>query len=105
MPVRITLAPAFRPSAQMYGGCKALFWLPKVCSIALGFPLSHSFFQFVFSIARDLHFHGFTLLSCLHTHAGDVAQLVCTGCRVLLMYPRGANSVQCSLCGSINSAQ
>jgi LSD1 subclass zinc finger protein len=28
----------------------------------------------------------------------DTAQLVCNGCRVLLSYPRGAQSVQCSLC-------
>lgn len=28
----------------------------------------------------------------------DQSQIVCNGCRVLLSYPRGAQSVQCSLC-------
>ena len=33
------------------------------------------------------------------------AQLHCTGCRTLLMYPRGSLQVQCSICGSLNDAQ
>lgn len=35
-----------------------------------------------------------------------MAQLVCTNpqCTVVLMYPRGANQVQCSVCGHINDA-
>jgi LSD1 subclass zinc finger protein len=38
---------------------------------------------------------------CLPSAAGDnpdQSQIVCNGCRVLLSYPRGAQSVQCSLC-------
>eukprot|EP00877_Chromochloris_zofingiensis_P012136 jgi/Chrzof1/7176/Cz02g13260.t1 len=31
----------------------------------------------------------------------DTSQIVCNGCRVLLSYPRGAQSVQCSLCHNI----
>ena len=33
-----------------------------------------------------------------------MAQLVCTNqnCRVVLMYPRGATQVQCSVCHTIN---
>ena len=36
----------------------------------------------------------------------DMAQLVCSrqSCRVLLLYPRGAQQVQCSMCSMINSA-
>ena len=40
-------------------------------------------------------------------HAGnDMAQLVCSrpSCRVLLLYPRGATQVQCSMCSMINCA-
>ena len=35
-----------------------------------------------------------------------MAQLVCTNqnCRVVLMYPRGATQVQCSVCHTINCA-
>ncbi len=35
-----------------------------------------------------------------------MAQLVCTNqnCRVVLMYPRGASQVQCSVCHTINCA-
>ena len=37
---------------------------------------------------------------------GDMAQLVCNNpqCRVVLMYPRGASQVQCSVCGNLNCA-
>ena len=37
---------------------------------------------------------------------GDMAQLVCSSptCRVVLMYPRGASQVQCSICGTVNCA-
>ena len=36
----------------------------------------------------------------------QMAQLVCTNpqCMVVLMYPRGANQVQCSVCGHVNDA-
>eukprot|EP00959_Pyramimonas_sp_CCMP1952_P221837 4637780-Pyramimonas_sp.AAC.1 len=34
----------------------------------------------------------------------DMAQLVCGGCRTLLMYIRGATSVQCSQCNTVNLA-
>lgn len=36
----------------------------------------------------------------------DMAQLVCSSpnCRVVLMYPRGAARVQCSICGTMNCA-
>lgn len=35
-----------------------------------------------------------------------MAQLVCSSptCRVVLMYPRGASQVQCSICGTVNCA-
>lgn len=38
--------------------------------------------------------------------ADGLAQLVCSSpaCRVVLMYPRGAARVQCSLCGAVNCA-
>ncbi|CAL9166637.1 unnamed protein product [Musa hybrid cultivar] len=32
----------------------------------------------------------------------EMAQLVCGGCRTLLMYSRGATSVRCSCCNTIN---
>lgn len=32
------------------------------------------------------------------------AQLQCAGCQVMLMYPRGANNVQCAVCGVVSSA-
>lgn len=36
----------------------------------------------------------------------DMAQLCCSNaqCRVVLMYPRGAGAVQCSVCGNISDA-
>lgn len=33
------------------------------------------------------------------------AQLQCSGCQIMLMYPRGSNNVQCAVCGVVNSAQ
>ena len=33
-----------------------------------------------------------------------MAQLPCGGCQTLLMYIRGASSVQCSLCNTVNLA-
>jgi LSD1 subclass zinc finger protein len=33
-----------------------------------------------------------------------MAQLVCGGCHTLLMYIRGATSVQCSCCHTVNLA-
>uniref|UniRef100_A0A0A0L6K3 Zinc finger LSD1-type domain-containing protein n=2 Tax=Cucumis sativus TaxID=3659 RepID=A0A0A0L6K3_CUCSA len=33
-----------------------------------------------------------------------MARLVCSGCYTLLMYSRGAKSVQCSCCRTINAA-
>ena len=40
------------------------------------------------------------------TPAADMAQLCCSNaqCRVVLMYPRGAGAVQCSVCGNISDA-
>ncbi|KAG6594401.1 Vacuolar protein sorting-associated protein 2-like 2, partial [Cucurbita argyrosperma subsp. sororia] len=34
----------------------------------------------------------------------DMAQLICRGCRTLLMYARGATSVRCSCCHTVNLA-
>ncbi|KAJ6313988.1 hypothetical protein OIU78_017607 [Salix suchowensis] len=34
----------------------------------------------------------------------DMAQLICRGCRSLLMYPHGATSVRCSCCHAVNLA-
>lgn len=34
----------------------------------------------------------------------EMAQLVCGGCHTLLMYIRGATSVQCSCCHTVNLA-
>lgn len=34
----------------------------------------------------------------------DMAQLICGGCRTLLMYSRGATSVRCSCCHTVNLA-
>jgi LSD1 subclass zinc finger protein len=34
----------------------------------------------------------------------EMAQLECGGCRTLLMYIRGASSVQCSVCNTVNLA-
>ncbi len=43
---------------------------------------------------------------CRAAAGNEAAQLVCNNstCRVVLMYPRGASQVQCSLCGTINCA-
>lgn len=39
------------------------------------------------------------------TFAGmDMSQLICGGCRTLLMYTRGAASVRCSCCHTVNLA-
>eukprot|EP00879_Flechtneria_rotunda_P017045 GHRR01017851.1.p1 GENE.GHRR01017851.1~~GHRR01017851.1.p1 ORF type:complete len:139 (+),score=25.98 GHRR01017851.1:779-1195(+) len=42
-------------------------------------------------------------MACLPSAADnpDQSQIVCNGCRVLLSYPRGAQSVQCSLCHTV----
>ncbi|CAH8378746.1 unnamed protein product [Eruca vesicaria subsp. sativa] len=38
-----------------------------------------------------------------HAHVGmDMAHIVCGGCRTMLMYTRGANSVRCSCCQTMN---
>ncbi|GMI91999.1 hypothetical protein HRI_002869200 [Hibiscus trionum] len=34
----------------------------------------------------------------------EMAQLICGGCRTLLMYTRGATSVRCSCCNTVNLA-
>ncbi|KAJ6770765.1 PROTEIN LSD1 [Salix purpurea] len=34
----------------------------------------------------------------------DFAQLICRGCRTLLMYARGATTVRCSCCHIVNYA-
>lgn len=34
----------------------------------------------------------------------DQSQIVCNGCRVLLSYPRGAQSVECSICHIVTQA-
>ncbi|KAI8010298.1 Protein LOL1 [Camellia lanceoleosa] len=46
-------------------------------------------------------------LQCSHSRATpgtEMAQLVCGGCQTLLMYIRGATSVQCSCCHTVNLA-
>ncbi|CAL9211050.1 unnamed protein product [Musa acuminata subsp. burmannicoides] len=35
----------------------------------------------------------------------EMAQIICYGCRTLLMYTSGATSVRCSCCGTINIAR
>lgn len=43
---------------------------------------------------------------CFITAAGmEMSQLVCEGCRTLLMYSPGATSVRCSCCNTINPAR
>lgn len=43
--------------------------------------------------------------SCFLCKTGtEMAQLVCGGCHTLLMYIRGATSVQCSCCHTVNLA-
>lgn len=39
-----------------------------------------------------------------HCAGTEMAQLVCGGCHTLLMYIRGATSVQCSCCHTVNLA-
>ena len=51
--------------------------------------------------------HGkWTLSFCLYNSlpGTEMAQLVCGGCHTLLMYIRGATSVQCSCCHTVNLA-
>nr|GMD10322.1 Protein LSD1 [Ipomoea batatas] len=43
----------------------------------------------------------FSLKHVLHA-AMEMAQLICGGCRTLLMHPRGATSVRCSCCHTVN---
>jgi LSD1 subclass zinc finger protein len=42
---------------------------------------------------------------CLAVPNPDQSQIVCNGCRVLLSYPRGAQSVQCSLCHTVTQVR
>ncbi|CAH2078441.1 unnamed protein product [Thlaspi arvense] len=37
-----------------------------------------------------------------HPHGMDMAHIVCGGCQTMLMYTRGANSVRCSCCQTVN---
>ncbi|KAL0699218.1 hypothetical protein Bca4012_055340 [Brassica carinata] len=37
-----------------------------------------------------------------HPHGMDMAHIVCGGCRTMLMYTRGASSVRCSCCQTVN---
>ena len=43
-------------------------------------------------------------LNYKHFTGTEMAQLVCGGCHTLLMYIRGATSVQCSCCHTVNLA-
>jgi LSD1 subclass zinc finger protein len=43
-------------------------------------------------------------LKCEFSAGTEMAQLVCGGCHTLLMYIRGATSVQCSCCHTVNLA-
>lgn len=48
---------------------------------------------------------GIQLLSLYIILAGtEMSQLICGGCRTLLMYTRGATSVRCSCCHTVNLA-
>lgn len=41
----------------------------------------------------------------VNKHAGmEMAQLICGGCQTLLIYTRGAASIRCSCCHTINVA-
>ncbi len=42
--------------------------------------------------------------ACAACAGTEMAQLECGGCRTLLMYIRGASSVQCSVCNTVNLA-
>mmetsp|Transcript_54779 Transcript_54779/g.174034 ORF Transcript_54779/g.174034 Transcript_54779/m.174034 type:complete len:109 (+) Transcript_54779:172-498(+) len=37
------------------------------------------------------------------TSGGPQSQIICTGCRTLLVYPQGASNVRCALCNQITS--
>lgn len=54
-------------------------------------------------LIRGIKF-GCTKLYCNAFAGMEMAQLVCGGCRTLLMYTRGATSVRCSCCHTLNLA-
>ncbi|KAL0339928.1 UNVERIFIED_CONTAM: protein LSD1, partial [Sesamum radiatum] len=47
---------------------------------------------------------GFMQLKPSSSSGMEMAQLICGGCRTLLMYTRGATSVRCSCCHTVNLA-
>ncbi|KAK3024699.1 hypothetical protein RJ639_042921, partial [Escallonia herrerae] len=55
-----------------------------------------------FQTSMQLNF--VSVQSCRLLQGTEMAQLVCGGCHTLLMYIRGATSVRCSCCHTVNLA-
>lgn len=60
-----------------------------------------SVFVFVSDIIKGFDLFTTTLVFATGT---EMAQLICGGCHTLLMFIRGATSVQCSCCHTVNLA-
>ncbi|EIE25618.1 hypothetical protein COCSUDRAFT_83625, partial [Coccomyxa subellipsoidea C-169] len=84
------------------------------CRTLLMYPQARSLFQtaWKYLCCTAIGAQNVRCARCGHITAvppaggGDMAQLVCsnTSCRVVLMYPRGASQVQCSMCSTVNCA-
>lgn len=57
-------------------------------------------FYFLFSFYRYFSYCNLIWVNCTEI-AGMQSQLVCSGCRNMLLYPRGAPSVRCAVCQTI----
>lgn len=53
-----------------------------------------------FSMCRYFSYCNLFMVSCPEI-AGMQSQLVCSGCRNMLLYPRGAPNVRCAICNTI----
>ena len=100
---RLTLSSVAGPQSQIRcGGCNILLLYPQGASNVRCSQCGHIS---PVSIAGGRSEGEMIIRPCDNVHLGpDSAQLVCSNCRMLLVYPRGAGTVQCSICQTLNPA-
>ncbi|KAG6492333.1 hypothetical protein ZIOFF_047289 [Zingiber officinale] len=89
-------------SQVVCSGCRTVLLYPRgatevrcaICSTITPAASGTSFTSFDISCHKDNSKFNLTGM--------DMSQLVCGGCRTMLMYTRGATSVRCSCCNTIN---
>lgn len=69
------------------------------CHFLSPWPGEVIFFKGVFYIYAQLNL----MCLCVTIYAAMQSQLVCNGCRSILLYPRGASNVWCAVCSTVTS--